>query len=273
MLKFLNLLFRDFYRIFIRCVIFLIAATVASSLTIYVWRDEFAVNFTAQTIYKMHAMRYCTAGIWAMLLIFAAFMTAVKAAQWYGEDVLTNRSYLNHMLPVYTCELVISKAAAGLLALFCMAAVLTYEAFLVVEHISVLNEMLAMLPDLTTSEGVFVDIPMFVKLSLYFLFMLCMLIMSTGFLSQTLGQFALRGFSRNMLILIGFFALIFVSVGVLLSILSSNGISVDLSILKDLQRLVDTAEKVLKLISNTNLGLSIAYITGASLLLTYRLNV
>ncbi|GEM_PF-2973649 len=273
MLKFLNILFKDFCRIFLRSIIFVLIAVIVSMITSYVWSDEFALNFTAQTAYRMNAMRYCSAGIWAMLIVFAAVMVVVAACQWFGEDILTNRSYLNHLLPIYTWELVLSKAVAGLLVLLCAAAILTYDVLKVANSISIVGDILSVIPDLSQSDGLNFDLKMFIRLGVYFVLMLCLFVMSTAFMSQTLGQLASRGFARNFLIFMGFFALVFISGAVLLTVFRAGGVSINFKELNGLQGILDMAEKILRLISNTNLILSILYMTGASLILTYRLNV
>ena len=273
MLKFLNILFKDFCRIFLRSIIYVIIAVAASLITGYLWNSGFASHFTAQTAYRMNAARYCMAGMWVILVIFAAVMVVVAACQWFGEDILTNRSYLNHMLPIYTWELVVSKALAGLAVLLCAAAILTWDVLKVANSISIVGDLLAVIPDLSKSDGVNFDLAMFIRLGVYFMLMLCLIVMSTAFMSQTLGQLASRGFARNFLIFMGFFALLFVSGTVLLTVFRVFGITLNFAELNNLQGIFDTAENILRLISNTNLVLSILYMTGASLILTYRLNV
>ena len=273
MLRFLNILFKDFFRIFFRSIVYVLIAVVVSIITSGVWSNTFAARFTAQTAYRMNTIRYAMAGVWAILIVFAAVMVVVVACQWFGEDILTNRSYLNHMLPIYTWELVVSKAIAGLMVLLCAAAVLTYDVLRVANSISIVGDMLAVIPDLSKSDGINFDLQMFVRLGVYFVLMLCLFVMSTAFMSQTFGQLASRGFARNFLIFMGFFALLFISGAILLTVLRSGGISVNFRELGSLQGILDMTEHLLRLVSNTNLVISILYMTGASLILTYRLNV
>ena len=273
MLKFLNILFKDFCRIFFRSIVYVIIAVIASMITSSVWSNAFAANFNAQTAYRMNTIRYGMAGVWAILIVFAAVMVVVVACQWFGEDILTNRSYLNHMLPIYTWELVVSKAIAGLLVLLCAAAILTYDVLRVANSISVVGDLLAVIPDLSKSDGIDFDLPMFIRLGVYFVLMLCLFVMSTAFMSQTFGQLASRGFARNFLIFFGFFALVFISGAILLTVFRAGGVTINFRELGSLQGILDMAKKLLKLISNTNLAVSILYMTGASLILTYRLNV
>ena len=273
MLKFLNILFKDFIRIFARSILYVLIAILISMATSYVWGSGFAALFSAQTAYRMNTVRYCMAGVWAISIFFAAVMVVVVSCQWFGEDILTNRSYLNHMLPIYTWELVVSKAVAGLLVLLCAAAILTYDVLKVANSISIVGDLLSVIPDLSQSDGINFDLAMFIKLGVYFMLMICLFVMATAFLSQTLGQLASRGFARNFLIFMGFFALVFVSGAILVTVFRAGGISVNFRALGSLQGIFDTVEKILRLISNTNLIISILYMAGASLILTYRLNV
>ncbi|MBQ8942650.1 MAG: hypothetical protein IJ062_12515 [Firmicutes bacterium] len=270
MLKFLTLFIKDFCRVFVRSLVYVLIAVIVSTATSYVWSDDFASKFPIQVAYRLNAIRYCSVGIWGILVMFAAVMVVVTACQWFGEDILTNRSYLNHMLPIYTWELVLSKALAGLAVLCVTALILTYDVLRVSDSISIVGDMLGIIPDLSKSDGLDFDLTMFIKLGVYFVLMFCLYIMATAFMSLSLGQLVSRGIGRSVLIFIGFFALVFISMFVLLTVVKAAGITLSFS---SIQSIFDTAENTLKCIGNTNLVLSVLFMTGASLILTYRLNV
>ena len=270
MLRFMILFIKDFCRVLARSVVYVLIAIIASLVTSYVWGEGFAEKFSVQTAYRLNAIRYCSVGVWGILTVFAAIMVVYTSCQWFGEDILTNRSYLNHMLPIYTWELVLSKALAGLAVLSAAAAVLTYAVINVSDDISIVGDMLGIIPDLSKSDGLNFDLALFIRLGVYFVLMLCLYIMSTAFMSLSLGQLVSRGVGRSCLIFIGFFALIFVSMAVVMTVVKAAGITLTFS---SRQSIFDTAENILKYIGNTNLVLSVLFMAGASTILTYRLNV
>ena len=270
MLRFLILFFKDFCRVLARSIIYVLLAVIASLVTSYVWSDAFSARFEVEVAYRLNAIRYCSVGVWGILVVFSAIMVVVTACQWFGEDLLTNRSYLNHMLPIYTWELVLSKALAGLAVLALSAVILTYDVIHVADDISIVGDILGIIPDLSQSDGLNFDLAAFIKLGVYFVLMLCLYTMSTAFMSLSIGQLVSKGAGRSFLIFIGFFALLFISMGVLMAVVKAAGISLTFS---DIQSIFDTAENILKSVGNTNLVLSLLFMTGSSLILTYRLNV
>ena len=273
MLKFIYLFINDLVRIFARSAVYVLLAIIASLITGYVWGDSFAEGFTPENAYVLNTLRYAFVGVWGLLFMFAAIMVVVVTCQWFGEDMLTNRSYLNHMLPVYTWELVLSKALAGLAVIVIAVGIMTVDVIKVADHISIVGDILGIIPDLAESDGLDFDLSMFIKLGVYFILMLCLFIMSAAFLALSFGQLLSKGIGRDFMIFIGFFAVLFVSLAILVTVLRSAGVIAGITSIDSIQSVFDLAKSTLKCISNTNLVLSILFMTGASLILTYRLNV
>lgn len=273
MLKFLYLYAKDLGRISARSAVYVLLAILASLAAGYVWGNEFAGKFTTDNAYILNTVRYASLGIWGLLFMFAAAMVVVVTCQWFGEDILTNRSYLNHMLPVYTWELVLSKALAGLTVIVIAVALMTLDVIKVADDISIVKDLLGIIPDLAQSDGLNFDLNMFIKLGVYFILMLCLFVMSSAFISLSFGQLLSKGAGRAFIIFIGFFAVLFVSLAVLVTVLRSAGVISGIANIDSIQSIFDLAETILRCIGNTNLVLSILFMTGASLILTYRLNV
>ncbi|MBO5560681.1 MAG: hypothetical protein J6A07_03390, partial [Firmicutes bacterium] len=78
---------------------------------------------------------------------------------------------------------------------------------------------------------------------------------------------------RNFLIFIAFFAVLFISMFVLIAVFKTSGVTLSMDVINSIQSVFDMAKKILSCISNTNLVLSVIMLTGTSLILTYRLNV
>ncbi len=273
MLKFLNLFFRDLCRVFARSLIYVFLTIFASFITGYLWSNECASRFTVENAYVLNALRYASVGVWAILFMFAAAMVVVVSCQWFGEDMLTNRSYLNHMLPVYTWEPVLSKALAGIVVMAAAVGIMSLNLIDVADDISIVKDLLGIIPDLAQSDGLDFDLAEFIKLGIYFMFMLCLFVMSAAFISLSLGQLFSRGISRNFLIFIAFFAVLFISMFVLIAVFKTSGVTLSTDVINSIQSVFDMAKKILSCISNTNLVLSVIMLTGTSLILTYRLNV
>ncbi len=273
MLKFINLLIKDLSRILARSAVYVLFSIIASLVTGYVWGNEFAKKFTLENAYILNAVRYVSVGVWGILFMFAAIMVVVVTCQWFGEDMLTNRSYLNHMLPVYTWELVISKALSGLAIMVIAVAVMTFDVIKIADKISIVGDLLKIFPDLAQSDGLSFDLNMFIGLGVYFMLMLCLFIMSCAFLALSLGQLVSRGAGRTFIIFIGFFALLFISMAVLAASFGISGIEISSAAINSIQSIFDLTENILKCIGNTNLVLSVAFMVGSSFILTYKLNV
>lgn len=273
MLKFLSLFIRDFCRIFLRSLAYVLVAVIASFIVSYLWSEGFATHYDATNAYVLNTIRFGSLGVWGMLCVFSAIMTVNISCQWFGEDILTNRSYHINMLPVHTWELVLSKAVAGILVTTITILVMAYNTFAVSSKIDIVNDILGIIPDFIQSEGLDFNIVSFVTLLLCCLTMLCALIMSMSFFSLSLGQLIPRGISRYVFIFICFIAILVVCLFIIVGVYSSAGIVNDFATIDTIQNIFDLGVKILKCTTNTNLWLSVFMLIGSGAILNFKLNV